>query len=55
MLDLGVFDAVESAVRTEVTAARSALAEWPGRAPTQHLLDLGNVLLSQVSSLRPVG
>ena len=30
MLDLGVFDAVEAAVLTEVSAARSALAEWPG-------------------------
>jgi octaprenyl-diphosphate synthase len=55
MLELGVFDAVESAVRDEVSAARAALAEWPGRAPTRHLLALGDVLLSQVASLRPVG
>jgi octaprenyl-diphosphate synthase len=55
MLDLGVFDVVESAVRTEVSAARSALAEWPGLPPTQHLLALGDVLLAQVASLRPSG
>jgi len=55
MLELGVFDAVESAVRDEVSAARAALAEWPGRPPTLHLLALGDVLLSQVASLRPVG
>jgi octaprenyl-diphosphate synthase len=55
MLELGVFDAVETAVRGEVAAARAALAEWPGRAPTVHLLALGDVLLSQVATLRPVG
>jgi octaprenyl-diphosphate synthase len=55
MVEFGVFDVVEAAVREEVAAAHAALAEWPGRAPTQHLLDLGKVLLSQVSSLRPVG
>jgi octaprenyl-diphosphate synthase len=53
MLDYGVFDAVEVAVREEVAAARAALAEWPGRAPTQHLLALCNVLLAQVASLKP--
>ena len=54
MLDLGVFDAVEVAVRNEVSAARAALAEWPGLPPTQHLLALCDVLLAQVGSLRPV-
>jgi octaprenyl-diphosphate synthase len=55
MLDLGVFDAVEVAVHDEVSAARAALAEWPGRPPTMHLLALGDVLMAQVASLRPVG
>ncbi len=55
MLDFGVFDAVEVAVRHEVSAARAALAEWPGRPPTQHLLSLCDVLLAQVGSLKPVG
>jgi octaprenyl-diphosphate synthase len=55
MLELGVFDAVEAAVRDEVSAARAALAEWPGRAPSVHLLSLRDVLLAQVASLRPVG
>ena len=55
MHDLGVFDAVESAVQVEVSAARAALAEWPGCPPTSHLLALGDVLLSQAASLRPVG
>jgi octaprenyl-diphosphate synthase len=55
MLDLGVFDAVEIAIRDEVAVARAALAEWPGRPPTHHLLSLGEVLLAQVASLRPVG
>jgi octaprenyl-diphosphate synthase len=55
MLELGVFDAVELAVRDEVSAARAALAEWPGRPATAHLLSLGDVLLAQVASLRPVG
>ena len=55
MLELGVFDAVEAAVRDEVAAAGAALAEWPGRASTAHLLSVGDVLLSQVASLRPVG
>ncbi len=55
MLELGVFDAVESAIRDEVAAARGALAEWPGRPPTVHFLSLGDVLLAQVASLRPVG
>jgi octaprenyl-diphosphate synthase len=54
MLELGVFEAVEVAVRDEVSAARAALAEWPGRPPTVHLLSVGDVLLSQVASLRPV-
>jgi octaprenyl-diphosphate synthase len=55
MLELGVFDAVEDAVRLEVSAARAALAEWPGRPPTRHLLALCDVLLAQVGSLKPVG
>ena len=55
MHELGVFDAVEKAVREEVAAASAALGEWPGRAPTRNLLLLGDVLLSQVASLRPVG
>lgn len=55
MLGLGVFEAVEAAVRDEVSAARAALAEWPGRPPTVHLLALADVLLLQVASLRPVG
>jgi octaprenyl-diphosphate synthase len=55
MLDLGVFDAVEGAVRNEVLAARAALAEWPGLPPTQHLLALCDVLLAQVRSLKPIG
>jgi len=55
MLDLGVFDSVETAVRNEVSAARAALAEWPGHPPTRHLLALGEVLLAQVAALRPVG
>ena len=55
MLDLGVFEAVEAAIRDEVDVARLALSEWPGRPPTNHLLALGDVLLAQVASLRPVG
>ncbi|MGA2016908.1 MAG: polyprenyl synthetase family protein [Opitutaceae bacterium] len=55
MLDLGVFDAVEGAVQVEISAARAALAEWPGHSPTPHLLALGDVLLAQVAALRPVG
>jgi octaprenyl-diphosphate synthase len=54
MLELGVFDAVEAAVSDEVSAARAALAEWPGRPPTHRLLALGDVLLAQVATLRPV-
>src|SRR5580698_7401772 len=49
MLNLGVFGAVEAAVREEVSAARAALAEWPGHPPTAHLLALGDVLLAQVT------
>jgi len=55
MLDLGVFDAVEAAVRGEIFAARAALAEWPGHSPTPHLVSLGDVLLAQVGTLRPAG
>ena len=55
MLDLGVVDAVEIAVQSEVSAARDALAEWPGRPPTHYLLALAEVLLAQVASLRPMG
>jgi octaprenyl-diphosphate synthase len=54
MLDLGVFDAVEAAVRDEVSAARAALTEWPGRPPTRHLLALCDVLMTQVASLKPL-
>jgi octaprenyl-diphosphate synthase len=53
MLNLGVFGAVEAAVREEVSAARAALAEWPDHPPTHHLLALGDVLLAQVTALRP--
>jgi hypothetical protein len=53
MLDLGVFDEVEGAVRVELSAARAALAEWPGHSPARHLLALSDVLLAQVASLRP--
>ena len=53
MLDLGVFDEVEGAVRVELSAARAALAEWPGHSPAGHLLALSDVLLAQVASLRP--
>jgi octaprenyl-diphosphate synthase len=55
MHDLGVFDAVETAVREELSAARAALDEWPGRPPTPHLLALADVILSQVGQLRPAG
>lgn len=55
MLDLGVFDAVESAVQVEISSARTALAEWPGRAATHYLLALGDILLAQVAALRPPG
>ena len=55
MLELGVFDTVDKAVNEEVAVARAALNNWPGCPPTQHLLLLGDVLLSQVTSLRPVG
>jgi len=55
MLDLGVFDSVEAAVQGEISAARAAFAEWPGRLPTPHLLALGDVLLAQVAALRPAG
>jgi hypothetical protein len=55
MLELGVFDTVEGAIRDEVSEAREALAHWHGNAPSQHLLTLGDVLLTQVASLRPVG
>jgi octaprenyl-diphosphate synthase len=55
MLEQGVFDTVEAAVLREVDAARAALAEWPGKAPTPHLLALGDVLLAQVGALRPAG
>ncbi len=54
MMEFGVFDTVEIAVREEVSGARAALAEWPNEAPTRHLLLLCEVLLSQVASLRPV-
>jgi octaprenyl-diphosphate synthase len=53
MLDMGIFDVVEAAVRGEVNAARAALAEWPGHPPTHQLLALGDALLSQVAALRP--
>jgi octaprenyl-diphosphate synthase len=53
MLNLGVFDAVAAAVREEISAARASLAEWPGRAPTNHLLALGDVVLAQVAALKP--
>jgi octaprenyl-diphosphate synthase len=55
MLDLGVFDTVQAAVEVEVAAARASLANWPGRPATRHLLALGDVLMAQVSALRPVG
>jgi octaprenyl-diphosphate synthase len=55
MLESGVFDAVEDAVRREVGAARAALAEWPGEQPTRHLVALCDVLLEQVAALRPPG
>jgi octaprenyl-diphosphate synthase len=53
MLELGVFEVVERAVMDELAAARAALAEWPGRPPTHHLLALGDVLALQAASLRP--
>jgi octaprenyl-diphosphate synthase len=55
MLGLGVFDTVQAAVEVEVCAARAALAEWPDHPSAYHLLALGDVLLAQVASLRPVG
>jgi octaprenyl-diphosphate synthase len=53
MLELGVFETVEEAVRKEVAGARGALSGWPEVAPTRHLLLLGDVLLAQVAMLRP--
>jgi octaprenyl-diphosphate synthase len=55
MLEFGVFDTVEGAIRDEVSEAREALVHWRGNASSQHLLTLGDVLLTQVASLRPVG
>jgi octaprenyl-diphosphate synthase len=53
MTEFGVFETVETAIRGEVSAARAALAEWPGRPATPHLLSLGGVLMDQVAALRP--
>jgi octaprenyl-diphosphate synthase len=55
MMELGVFDTVEAAVRDKVAGARAALGPWALEAPTGHLLMLCEVLLAQVASLRPVG
>jgi octaprenyl-diphosphate synthase len=53
MTELGVFETVEAAIQGEVSAAGAALAEWPGRPATPHLLSLGGVLMEQVAALRP--
>jgi octaprenyl-diphosphate synthase len=50
---LGIFEVVEAEVLKEIAAARSALDEWPGLPPTGNLLQLCEVLGSQVASLRP--
>lgn len=53
MSELGVFPAVAAAVHEEIGAATSALADWPGEAPTPLLLGLCGVLRAQVASLQP--
>ena len=54
MYELGVFEVVEAAITAEVTSARACLNDWPGRAPTRHLVLLSTVLLAQVEQLRPL-
>ena len=55
MGQLGIFNAVAGAVKTEVDAATAALQEWSGEAPSPLLLGLCDVLRAQVASLRPAG
>ena len=56
MLDLGVFDAVEAAVLTEVYAARARRSpNGPGFPPPTTSWPLSDVLLAQVAALRPAG
>jgi len=51
MAELGVFSAVSASIQAEISAARAALAEWPGLAATPHLLGLCDLLSDQVAGL----
>lgn len=53
MREHGIFAVVAEAVEAELSAAASALAEWPGHQPTALLLSLGDLLRAQVAGLRP--
>jgi octaprenyl-diphosphate synthase len=55
MTDYGVFEAVASAVRAELSAASVALRSWSQQAPTPLLLGLCDVLQAQVAGLQRVG
>lgn len=55
MRELGVFPAVEAAVRSEIEAGRAALSDFPAEPPTRLLLALADLLATQVSALRPGG
>ncbi|MEO6004516.1 MAG: polyprenyl synthetase family protein [Opitutus sp.] len=52
MNQLGVFVAVAAEVEREVQRAAAMLAEWPAQLPTPLLLELCEVLRSQVAALR---
>lgn len=53
MSELGVFDVVAAAIQSELSAAATALEEWPGESPTPLLQSLCEVLRSQVAALQP--
>ncbi|MBL9189761.1 MAG: polyprenyl synthetase family protein [Opitutaceae bacterium] len=52
MRELGIFAVVADAVHAEIDAARAALNEWPGHAPTSLLLGLCDGLRGQVAAVR---
>jgi octaprenyl-diphosphate synthase len=51
MTDFGVFRMVARTIQEEISAARAALAEWPGLPATPHLLGLCDLLSNQVEEL----
>lgn len=53
MNELGVFDAVASAVQEELRLAEEKLAPHASRAPVPLLLRLADVLRAQITALRP--